>query len=64
MVWSDIRLVMAKFQEQIPRKPDLNNIKKCYYSYVEFIDSMVWRVDYSTLLFVYNSANIINAENN
>ena len=27
MVWSDIRLVKAKFQEQIPRKPDLNNIK-------------------------------------
>ena len=22
MVWSDIRLVKAKFQEQIPRKPD------------------------------------------
>ena len=27
MVWSDILLVKAKFQEQIPRKPDLNNIK-------------------------------------
>ena len=45
MVWSDIRLVMAKFQEQISRKPDLNNIKKCYYSYIEFCDSMVFGID-------------------
>ena len=36
---------MAKFQEQIPRKPDLNNIKKCYHSYIEFCDSMVFGID-------------------
>ena len=27
MVWSDIRLVKAKFRSQSIRKPDLNNIK-------------------------------------
>ena len=54
MVWSDIRLVKAKFQEQIPRKPDLNNIKIIIVTYfmlriqkiVIFIDNMLFRIAY------------------
>ena len=54
MVWSGIRLVMAKFRSQSIRKPDLitkkyhcnlkyvTKEKYCYYSYIEFCDSMVF----------------------
>lgn len=37
LVWSDIRFVKAKFQEQIPRKPDLNNIKLSLVTYLMLI---------------------------